>query len=264
MKTTKARLFGGGAMLFAPAHTSFMARGAMIARAPEGDGGGGDGGEGDDDPSGGQTVDKAVFDTLSTAHEKLKKDSRKDRQDLRDAKAKIAELEGDLEAERAKSDGNTDKATAVQQAVQTERTKWEKEVGSRDTTIAALTKELNDTRAETELDRALDEHRIKPELRKAAKAMLRSDIEVEVDDDGRHVYLNSLPVAEAVKAWAESDDGKAFVLDGNTGGGATGGKSKHTGKNPWKSDTLNLTEQDRIQAKDPALASRLKAEAGVA
>lgn len=262
--TTKARLYGGSAMLFAPAHTSFMSRGTMIARAPDGDGGAGGDGGGDNDPPGGETVDKKVFDTLSTAHEALKRDSRRQRQELTDARARVAELEGELETERAKGDGSTDKAAAVQQAVQTERARYDKDIGARDKTIAELKAELNDTAAESALERALDEHRIKPELRKAAKALLRSEIEVEADDTGRHVYINNLPVADAVKAWAEGDEGKAFVLDGNSGGNAPGGKSKHTGKNPWKAETLNLTEQDRIQAKDPALAGRLMAEAGVA
>lgn len=263
MKTTKIRLFGGGAMLFAPALGSMMARGPLIARAPD-DGGGAGGAGDDDDPPPGETVDKKVHDTIVAAHEALKRDSRRQRTELTEARARNTELEAELETLRANADGSTDKATAVQQAVATERARYDKDVGARDKTIGDLKKELDDGAAERDLDRALDDHRIKPELRKAAKALLRSQIEVETDDAGRHVYLNNLPVADAVKAWAEGEEGKAFVLDGNTGGAAPGGKSKHTGNNPWKTETLNLTEQDRIQAKDPALAGRLKAEAGVA
>lgn len=263
----KTRLFGGGSAMFAPAGSigSMMARGAMIARAPEDDNGGGDPPDDGDGGSGGQTVDKAVHDRIVVAHEALKRDSRRDRQELRDARARITELEAELETERSKHDDSNDKATAIQAAVQTERTRYDKDIGARDKKIADLERELDDGAAERELDRALDDHRIKPELRKAAKALLHSEIEVEFEEGkGRHVYLNNLPVADAVKTWAESDEGKAFVLDGNSGGGAGGGKTKHTGNNPWKAETLNLTEQDRIQAKDPALAGRLKAEAGVA
>jgi hypothetical protein len=226
----------------------------------------------DDDPGGdppndtpGETIDKAVHDRIVAAHEALKRDSRRDRQELRDARARIADLEQELETERSKHDDGNDKAAAIQAAVQAERTKYDKDVGARDKKIADLEAELNDTAADAALERALDEHRIKPELRRAAKALLRGDIEVEFEEgQGRHVYMNNLPVADAVKAWAESDDGKAFVLDGNSGGGAPGGRQSNSGKNPWKADQRNLTEQDRIEKKDPALASRLKAEAGVA
>lgn len=36
-----------------------------------------------------------------------------------------------------------------------------------------------------------------------------------------------------------------------------------SGKNPWKKETRNLTEQGRITREDPALAARLKKEAGL-
>lgn len=261
MNQLRNRLMGGS-MRFAPMGAHTMIRGPMIPRSP--DDGGGEGGDDDDPPA--ETVDKAVHDRIVTAHEALKRDSRRDRQELRDARARITELEQELETEKSKHDDGNDKAAAIQAAVQAERTKYDKDVGARDKKIADLEEELNDTAAEAALERALDEHRIKPELRKAAKALLRSDIEVENEEgQGRHVYLNNLPVAEAVKAWAESDEGKAFVLDGNSGGGAGGGKGgHHAGKNPWKQGQENLTEQDRIEAKDPALARRLMAEAGVA
>lgn len=258
----KNRLFGGAAP-YAQLGAATMMRGALVPRYPDEEPP--HGGEDDDDDPPGETIDKAVHDRLVTAHEALKRDSRRDRQELREARAKIEELEQELETERSKHDDGSDKATAIQAAVQAERAKYDKDIGARDKKIADLEQELNDSAADRELDRALDEQRVKPELRKAAKALLRGEIEVEVDEaQGRVAYLNNLPVMEAVKAWAESEEGKVFVLDGNSGGGANGGTRKHTGKNPWKADQLNLTEQDRIQAKDPALASRLKAEAGVA
>lgn len=259
----KARLMASS-MRYAPMGAHTMHRGPMIPRSP--DDGGGDGGGADDDDPPGETIAKDVHDRVVAAHEALKRDSRRQRQELTDARARIAELEQELETEKSKHDEGSDKAAAVQAAVQAERTKYDKDIGARDKKIADLETELDDSAADKALDRALDDHRIKPELRKAAKALLRGDIEVEVDEtSGRIAYLNSLPVADAVKAWAESDEGKAFVLDGNTGGGAGGGKSgHHAGKNPWKQGQENLTEQDRIEAKDPALARRLMAEAGVA
>ena len=264
MTTLLKRRLMGGVTPYAQLGAATMLRGALVPRYPDDPPLGADDDD-DGDPPGGETIDKAIHDRIVVAHEALKRDSRRDRQELRDARAKIAELEGELETERANADGTTDKATAVQQAVTAEKTKYDRDIGAKDKRISELESELDDKEADAALDKALDEHRVKPEFRRAAKALLRSQIEVEVDEvDGRVAYMNSLPVMDAVKAWSETEEGKAFVLDGNSGGGANGGSRKHNGKNPWKADQLNLTEQDRIQSKDPALAGRLKAEAGVA
>jgi len=50
-----------------------------------------------------------------------------------------------------------------------------------------------------------------------------------------------------------------------TGSGATGnnGGAKTT-PNPFKKETLNLTEQARLKSEDPQLAARLQSEAGEA
>jgi len=111
----------------------------------------------------------------------------------------------------------------------------------------------------------LDEARVKPELKRAAAALLREGVELK-DDDGEPVaYKGGLPLAEAIKLWAEGDDGKPFVLAGNSGGGAPGGKGAHSGPNPWKQGpSFSLTEQDRIARDKPDLAKRLMAEAEAA
>jgi hypothetical protein len=107
---------------------------------------------------------------------------------------------------------------------------------------------------------------VKPELKRAAAALLREGVELK-DDDGEPVaYKGGLPLAEAIKLWAEGDEGKPFVLAGNSGGGAPGGgKGTHPGPNPWKQGpSFSLTEQDRIARDKPDLAKRLMAEAEAA
>lgn len=58
----------------------------------------------------------------------------------------------------------------------------------------------------------------------------------------------------------------AFKASGASGGGA-GGSARGGGgagaQNPWKRESLNLTRQGEIAKSNPALAARLKAEAGV-
>ena len=66
--------------------------------------------------------------------------------------------------------------------------------------------------------------------------------------------------------WANTDEGKSFVgARGDSGGGADPGKGgPDTGANPWKRETLNLTEQARIDREDPQRAERLRKAAGAA
>lgn len=73
-------------------------------------------------------------------------------------------------------------------------------------------------------------------------------------------------VANYVKEWSQTDDGKAFVDGGgNSGGGANGGGSGGGAKvkNPWDPKTRNVTEQMALFKKDPEKARRMAAEHGV-
>lgn len=110
-----------------------------------------------------------------------------------------------------------------------------------------------------------------PVYLKAARSMLRDQLEVIEDDDGSLSILaqdpdlgTRLPAGDFIKNWAETEEGKSFVgARNNGGGGAEGGKPSTDAKvNPWKADSLNLTEQARIEREDPQQAARLKAAAG--
>lgn len=112
------------------------------------------------------------------------------------------------------------------------------------------------------LTQALDAANVKPELRKAAMALLKSN--ADVDDDG-NVTLGDKPLADAITAWSKSEEGKAFIANGSTGGGATGGGNRPGGgdKNPWASDSFNLTEQGRLYRADPGKAREMAAAHGI-
>lgn len=238
-----------------------MLRGPTIARAPEDDSGGG--GAGDDTLEGGEgndAIDPAKHAALAAAHERLKKDAKKDRDALKEMGDRLAAIEKakeDAEHEAANKSGDVEKVKKQLEdrhavALQAEKDRADK--------AEAMVRKLV---VEGNLSKALDDVRIKPDLKEAATALLlREGIELE-DEDGEPVALkDGLPLADAIKLWAESDKGKAFILDGNAGGGAGGG-AKHSGRNPWKQETWSLTEQDATEAKNPGLAARLKAEAGV-
>lgn len=83
--------------------------------------------------------------------------------------------------------------------------------------------------------------------------------EIEVGEDGT-------PDAGAIKQAVEQLLRDLPELKGSTGSVGTGtnpGGQDHDIKNPWSKEHFNLTEQGRIMRENPALAARLKAEAGV-
>ncbi|MFA5387280.1 MAG: hypothetical protein WC322_02685 [Candidatus Paceibacterota bacterium] len=66
-----------------------------------------------------------------------------------------------------------------------------------------------------------------PALQKAAIALLKGNVKVEVDGDTRVAKYGDKPMADAIKEWASSDEGKNFVTaPANSGGGAQGGAGK--------------------------------------
>jgi hypothetical protein len=248
-----------------------MTRGPMVAFAPPNETPGG--GQDDDDPGdengdpgdSEETVPKAAHDALVRNHEKLKKDSRVDRQKIRDLEKDLSDAKAELDAEKAKHDGDTDVATKLQTQRETLTADFTKKLTEAQATIAKKDEALDEAAKERELDRQMDEIRVKPELRRGARAILGGLIEVERDEDETRVCLmDSLPLPEAMKAWAVTEEGKVYTLAADSGGGANGGGRSTAGKNPWKTAQWNMTEQGRLENTDPRLAARLKAEAGVA
>lgn len=157
--------------------------------------------------------------------------------------------------------------------------------------VAKATKKANDEKVAAEAERdtikaqrdnlvrdavvneQLDKAGVSPMYRKAVRALLVPDCEVIEDESGslsvivRDKKLDTrVPAADFIRSWAESDEGKHYVAPiDNSGGGAGGDGGQKAGvrNNPWKSDAFNMTEQHRIATSDPAMAKRLKAEAGI-
>lgn len=69
----------------------------------------------------------------------------------------------------------------------------------------------------------------------------------------------------AVRQFLSTDFGKKFLKNLSCGGGAGNGTNGTNGQqvvNPWKKETLNLTEQARLLREHPELAQQMKASAG--
>jgi hypothetical protein len=114
------------------------------------------------------------------------------------------------------------------------------------------------------LRRVMNEANIHKPYLGAVEALLTSRITIEGKGKDAVVLLDDKPIDEAMKSWASSEDGKVFVAAPGNGGGG-GGRGPGGGgqqNNPWKKDSLNLTEQGRIQRENPELARQLASEAG--
>jgi len=101
-------------------------------------------------------------------------------------------------------------------------------------------KEVKTLKKTTKLQTALVEHHVDPVMMQAAEGML-------------------LP--EILKSWAETDVGKRFVTDGNSGGGAGGDGGRHPANEAKYFDKAskeyNLTKQAAINKTNPALYQKL-------
>jgi len=89
---------------------------------------------------------------------------------------------------------------------------------------------------------------------KAVKALL--DLE-KVKLDGEQL----LGLDDQLKAIKESDP-YLFGEPGKVGGGTNPPGAGNSEVNPWKKETFNLTKQGELLRTNPALAAKLKAEAG--
>ncbi len=127
---------------------------------------------------------------------------------------------------------------------------------------------MESTLVEAALTNALVEANIAAPFMKAAKAMHRANLTV-VEADGVFTVAsggaeqNQSP-DEFIAAWAESEEGRAFIAAPRNGGGAANGSGAAGSRepNPWRNETFNRTEQARIARDDPALAKRLARAAG--
>jgi len=163
----------------------------------------------------------------------------------------------------------------------TERNRYKEQVAERDTQLADLGAKAKDhdtlrvqiaelqaknKQAAEDYEKQLKEQRFAFAVERAvAKADARNVKAVVALLDKTKISLdgeNLLGFDEQVTALKKSDPFLFGVdLKGRTPEGT--GKPPQTPENPWKKETFNLTKQGEIYRKDPDLAAKLKAEAGV-
>lgn len=117
------------------------------------------------------------------------------------------------------------------------------------------------------LDKALDAAGIAQKFKPAARALLKERGLVKLDDGFEAIVetdMGPTPVAQFVRDWAASDEGRAFVAE-PVGAGANGSSRGKLGEpNPYSKAHWNKTNQGQMLRNDPAKAERLAKAAGFA
>ena len=94
------------------------------------------------------------------------------------------------------------------------------------------------------------------------------DQPVAFEEDGQTQKIGADGSPMTLDVWVDQLAVDApHLFEQNAGGGAVGngsggvGQMNH-GRNPWKQETWNLTEQSKMARMNPVLAKQLKAAAG--
>lgn len=95
----------------------------------------------------------------------------------------------------------------------------------------------------------------------ADAAMALADLsKVQVTDDGKvEGVKEALEALLKDRPWLKKNTGGSGQVGGGTNPPGAGSSGE---TNPWKKETFNLTQQAKVLRENPALAARLKAEAG--
>lgn len=167
----------------------------------------------------------AALEKLKANNAKLLKEAaeaRKAKADLEAWKAEREEIDAKAQEEADKKAGEFAKLEAKLAAERDDyKGRYEKLVGDRALKDALIEAKIDDT--------------YKP----AVEALLREK-GIRLTKDGE-AQINGQPVADFVKEWAASDAGKPFILNGNSGGGAEGGRT--SGAKPLS----ELGDAERLQ-----------------
>lgn len=105
----------------------------------------------------------------------------------------------------------------------------------------------------------------------SSKFYLRDGMMVARDEYGKDLYGAEGQLAtfdEAILHFVNASPYKGVLLKGNAASGSGSNPSPSSGnggagKNPWKKDSWNFTEQNKIYMENPSLAKNLMREAGV-
>lgn len=172
---------------------------------------------------------------LKTKNTELLDKLKKEKDALREAEGKLEELEDTVA--KGKPDFEREK--------QKLEAKFNKETKELREQLEAANGHVNKLVIENGLSEALTKANISPVHQKAVAALLKtsSKIELDITGDTPTAKVGDKGLADYVKSWAESEEGKHYVAaPANSGGGAKG-TTATGGKGP---DISGLSPQDRL------------------
>ena len=157
--------------------------------------------------------------------------------------AKNAELLREVKIARAKAKGveiDPNDFMALQTENETLKSQLDKVAKDNAKTIEQLQANLTEKDGALQsylidngLNDAMLKSGIKPEFMAAAKARLKSQTKLMVDNGQYSALMGDKPLTEAIAEWAAGDEGKHFVsAPANSGGGATGGTGNGVSATP--------------------------------
>jgi hypothetical protein len=193
-----------------------------------------------------EAMDKKVQEALDEA-KRAKAEARK----LKEIDpAEVERLESELDTLKAENAKLAKDAKDAVKAAETAAKALEAEQG------AARTSRLNE-----EISGALSESGVVPSLVPALKALMEKDAKVDMVDGKYAVQIGDKPAREAIKAFLDSEDGKAFrAAPVNGGGGATGSSGGNpTGKTMTRAqydETIKSGDLAAITAMNKSLATK--------
>lgn len=179
-------------------------------------------------------IDKAVKDAVAAAKTELQEGFDAETQGLKDKNrellGKLREASGvkpeDLQAAEADRDKALADLAEAQKQVKALTTERDKAVKSLENEQAAA----RSYALEAELSGAISEGNVVPSLAPAFRAMMAQQARAELVDGKYAVTVGDKPAREAIKAFLDSDDGKAFrAAPINGGGGAPGSQGSQGG-----------------------------------
>ena len=118
--------------------------------------------------------------------------------------------------------------------------------------LAEATGHINKLVIETGISDALNEAKIAPVHSKTVAAFIKSSNKIDLDTSGDtpKAKVGDKPLAEFIKSWAESEEGKHYVAaPDNNGGGAKGGGDKAGNIDLMKLNPVERLNHARSQGK---------------
>lgn len=213
---------------------------------------------------------KAEVDALKAKNAELLDEKKKAQKKAEEEARGREKAEGDLTSEKARLEEEAARKAGDWAKLETSlKERFERDLKAEREKVAALESARDRLVIDNAISSQIDAIGVAPHFKPAVQAMIKTANKVAVDIvDGQFVgKIGDKAIADYFAAWAATDEAKHFIANANSGGGGKGGKGdKGAGGvvNPWAKETRNMTAQGRIEKEDPALAVRLKKEAGLA